>query len=179
MTEISPESTAVLGDASQAPLFQAIYADLKVRASRMRRGHGDSTLDTTALVHESFLKILDVLPGIRDREHLYRLAAVAMRQLLVDSLRERHTEKRGGALQRIGIEAVEVPVIDSGLEWASAHEAIRKLDRISPRMADVFLLRTFGDLGFEDIATLLACSKSSAHRDFEAARAFLLSINEA
>lgn len=142
----------------------------------MRRGHGDSTLDTTALVHESFLKILDVLPGVRDREHLYRLASLAMRQLLVDNLRERNTEKRGWALHRVDLDAVEVPVADSGLEWASTYEAIMRLDKINPRMADVFLLRTFGDLGFGDISVLLDCSKSSAHRDFEAARAFLLSV---
>lgn len=163
----------------QSALFETVYAELKLRASRMRLGHGDSTMDTTALVHESFLKIMDALPGVRDREHLYRLASLAMRQLLIDSLRERGAEKRGGAMQRIDLEAVEVPVADSGFAWASTHQAIRRLDRINPRMADVFLLRTFGDLGFEDIAALLDCSKSSAHRDFEAARAFLLSATQA
>jgi len=156
-------------------LFEAVYAELKARASRMRLGHGDSTLDTTALVHESFLKVMDALPGVRDREHLYRLASLAMRQILIDNIRERGAEKRGGDLQRVDLEAIEVPSADSGFDWASTYEAIQRLDRLSPRMADVFLLRTFGHLGFEEIAPLLDCSKSSAHRDFEAARAYLLS----
>lgn len=160
-------------------LFETVYAELKLRASRMRLGHGDSTMDTTALVHESFLKIMDALPGVRDRQHLYRLASLAMRQLLIDSMRDRGAEKRGGAMQRIDLEAVEVPVADSGFAWASTYEAIQRLDKLNPRMADVFLLRAFGDLGFEDIAALLDCSKSSAHRDFEAARAFLLSASQA
>lgn len=159
----------------QSDLFAAVYSELKTRARRLRRGHSTATLDTTALVHESFLKIMDSRPQIRDREHLYRLAALAMRQLLVDNIRQRQTEKRGGELNRIDLDGLEVPDMDSGIEWASAQEAIARLERLSPRMADVFLLRAFGDLGFEDIAALLACSKSSAHRDYEAAKAFLLS----
>lgn len=163
---------------AQNALFEMVYAELKLRARRMRLGHGDSTMDTTALVHESFLKIMGALPGVRDREHLYRLASLAMRQLLIDSLRERSAEKRGGDLQRVDLEAVEVPIADSGLAWASTYEAIQRLDKLNPRMADVFLLRAFGDLGFEDIAALLDCSRSSAHRDFEAARAYLLSTTQ-
>lgn len=169
------ESLARLEMEDQSDLFVAVYSELKARARRMRRGHSEATLNTTALVHESFLKIMDSRPQIQTREHLYRLAALAMRQLLVDSGRQRQAEKHGGALKRVELEGLEIADIDSGAEWASAQEAIGRLDRLNPRMADVFLLRAFGDLGFEDIAALLECSKSSAHRDYEAARAYLLS----
>ncbi len=179
MIDPPADSDGAPSERPESALFETVYAELKLRARRMRLGHGDSTLDTTALVHESFLKIMDALPGVRDREHLYRLASLAMRQLLIDNMRERSAEKRGGGLQRVDLEAVEVPIADSGLAWASIYEAIQRLDKLDSRMADVFLLRTFGDLGFEDIAALLDCSKSSAHRDFDAARAYLLSATQA
>ncbi len=172
--EATEESQSLPTLDSQQELLVAVYAELKARARRLRRSHSEATLSTTALVHESFLKIMESNPRIRDREHLYRLAALAMRQLLVDRTRERNAEKRGGDLQRVDLEGLEIPEVDSGAEWANVQQAIDRLDRLNPRMADVFMLRAFGDLGYEEIAELLDCSKSSAHRDYEAARAYLL-----
>lgn len=171
-TDAVPEQAEEPHDQQQ--LLVAVYAELKARARRIRRGHADGTLNTTALVHESFLKIMESNPRIRDREHLHRLAALAMRQLLIDKVRERQAEKRGGDLQRVDLDDLDIAEVDSEAEWTQVQQAMERLDKLSPRMADVFLLRAFGDLGYEEIADLLECSKSSAHRDFEAARAFLL-----
>ncbi|WP_298849736.1 ECF-type sigma factor [uncultured Aquimonas sp.] len=92
----------------QQQLLVAVYAELKARARRTRRGHADGTLNTTALVHESFLENMESNPRIRDREHLHRLAALAMRQLLIDKVLERQAEKQGGLLKRVKLDDLHI-----------------------------------------------------------------------
>lgn len=164
----------MLGAADQA-LFSMIYPDLKQRAHALRRGLHGHTLDTTALVHESFIKLVEARAQVNDRAHLFRLAALAMRQILVDHLRERQASKRGGDLQRIELTGIELPQDDPALGLSIVVEALDRLRALDPRMADVFSLRAFAGLGFEDIAGMLHVSRPTAQRDFEAARAYLLS----
>lgn len=156
-------------------LFDDIYLDLKKRARALRRGAAGHTLDTTALVHESFIKLVEGRAQINDRAHLFRLAALAMRQILVDHLRERQASKRGGDLQRIELTGIDLPQDDPALGLSIVVEALDRLRAIDPRMADVFSLRAFAGLAFEDIAGMLHVSRPTVQRDFEAARAYLLS----
>ena len=156
-------------------LFDQIYQELKQRAHAMRRGAPGLTLDTTALVHESFIKLVEAKARVNDRAHLFRLSALAMRQILVDHLRERQASKRGGDLQRIDLADIDLPQDDPAVGLSIVVEALDRLRALDPRMADVFSLRAFAGLAFEDIGDLLHVSRPTAQRDFEAARAYLLS----
>lgn len=159
--------------ANPLPDYKEIYLDLKRRARSMRAGHGH-TLDTTALVHESFLKLAQAKVSARDRAHLFHLAALAMRQILIDHLRERGAQKRGGDLERITLTDLELPQGDPAEGLAEVMQALARLQQIDDRMADVFALRAFAGLAFEDIGGMLDCSRATAQRDFDAARAYLL-----
>jgi len=163
---------------ADAALYSEIYHQLKRRARVLRRGQGSNTLDTTALVHESFVKLVEAKARVNDREHLFRLAAVAMRQILIDHLRERQAEKRGGGLERVELTDLDLPVEDSALGLTLVTQTLERLRVIDARMADVFAFRVFGDLDFEEIAALLGTSRPTAQRDFQAARAWLLSAME-
>jgi RNA polymerase sigma factor (TIGR02999 family) len=162
--------------AASAPLpsYEDIYLELKRRARSMRPAHGSHTLDTTALVHESFLKLAQAEVSPRDRSHLFHLAALAMRQILIDHLRERGAQKRGGDLERITLTDLELPQDDPAQGLAEVMQALARLQQLDERLADVFALRAFAGLGFEDIGGMLECSRSTAQRDFDAARAYLL-----
>lgn len=159
-------------------LFADIYHELKQRARRLRQGQHGHTLDTTALVHESFLKLAESRAAVNDRAHLFRLAALAMRQVLIDTLRERQAEKHGGGLLRVQLTDLDLPGDDTAPGLSLVLEALERLQQIDDRLADVFSLRAFGGLPFEDIGQLLAVSRATAQRDFEAARAYLLSVLE-
>lgn len=156
-------------------LFDEIYLDLKQRARSLRRYGPAQTLDTTALVHESFIKLVEARAQINDRAHLFRLAALAMRQIIIDNLRERQAGKRGGGFQRVTLTGLELQQDDPALGLAIVADAIERLRGLDVRMADVFSLRAFAGLPFEDIAGMLHVSRPTVQRDFEAARAYLLS----
>lgn len=160
---------------STLPGFEEVYLDLKRRARNLRQSQPGHTLDTTALVHESFLKLAQAGASPNDRAHLFRLAALAMRQVLIDDLRERAAHKRGGDLQRVELTDLELPQADPAEGLAEVLQALERLQAVDPRLADVFSLRAIGGLAFEDIANLLEVSRTTAQRDFDAARAYLLS----
>jgi RNA polymerase sigma factor (TIGR02999 family) len=157
------------------PRFEDVYLDLKRRARALRSGQNSHTLDTTSLVHESFLKLAEAGASAKDRAHLFRLAALAMRQVLIDHLRERQANKRGGDLLRVDLTDIELPGEDPAQGLTEVMQALERLQAVDARLADVFALRAFAGLGFEDIGGLLERSRSAVQRDFEAARAYLLS----
>ena len=164
-----------IDDPLSDPRFEDVYLDLKRRARALRSGQNSHTLDTTALVHESFLKLSEGGASAKDRAHLFRLAALAMRQVLIDHLRERQANKRGGDLLRVDLTDIELPVDDPAQGLTEVMQALERLQAVDARLADVFALRAFAGLGFEDIGGLLERSRSAVQRDFEAARAYLLS----
>ncbi len=158
-------------------VFSELYAELKLRARALRRGQSSYTLDTTALVHESFIKLVEAKAKVTDRAHLFRLSALAMRQILIDHLRERQAEKRGGHLQRLELMDMDIPIDDPAHGLSLVVESLDRLRAVDPRLADVFSLRAFAGLSFEDIGDLLQVSRSTTQRDFDTARAYLLSLH--
>ena len=160
---------------ADATLYTEIYQQLKRRACALRRGRHGNTLDTTALVHESFIKLVEMRARVQDRAHLFRLAALAMRQIFIDHLRERRAGKRGGRLQRVELTDLALPEDDPAHGLAVVAQALDQLRAVDQRMADVFSLRVFGGLEFEEIGAMLGNSRPTAQRDFQAARAWLLS----
>lgn len=155
-------------------LFTLLYEELRIIARRQLRGRRGQTLDTTAIVHEACVKLLDPSgPGINDRAHFLNLAARVMRQVLIDGARRRIAAKRGGA------EAIHTRFDDHLGDTARAEEllaldeAIGKLARLEPRLAHTVELRFFAGLSVEEIAELLSVSARTVKRDWVKARAFL------
>lgn len=180
--EQNPETGAALdlsrrcaaGDAAaQDALFAAIYADLRQRAHRLLRQSDGATLSTTALVHETYLKLAGRQLEPADRTHFFCIASRAMRQVLMNAARDRSTLKRGGGEVHVTLSAVTTGAEIDLLEVLSLDNALTALGTEDPRLAQVVELHFFAGLGFAEIATLLDLSERTVARDWRTARALL------
>jgi RNA polymerase sigma-70 factor, ECF subfamily len=156
-------------------LFSAAYEELRRLAAAVRRDDAAATLSPTALVHEAWLK-LAATPGVAALPslHFRRVAARAMRQVLVEAARRRTARKRGGA------DAAFV-TFDEDLDAAAGtadqvltlHDALNALAEMSPRQAAIVEARFFGGLDVTEVAELFEVSEATVARDWRAARAWL------
>lgn len=156
-------------------LFSVTYEELRRLASSVKRGDAGATLSPTALVNEAWLK-LSKSPGFASasRLHFKRIAARAMRQLLIEAARRRNADKRGG-----GIDATvafddsfdEKPA--SGRDLLALDTALEELARMNPRQAMMVESRFFGGLDIAETAELLEVSEATVLRDWRAAKAWL------
>jgi RNA polymerase sigma-70 factor, ECF subfamily len=157
-------------------LMPLVYAELRRLAkSYMRRERGGQTMQTTALIHEAYLRLIDAdQVRLENRAHFFAAAARLMRQVLVDLARERGSRKRGGAARRVSLdEAMAVSKRrDEGL--LALDEALGALAQIDPRKSQVVELRFFGGLDVEETAEALGVSVETIHRDWRLARSWLL-----
>jgi RNA polymerase sigma factor (TIGR02999 family) len=158
-------------------LFPLVYEDLRHRASRALRGERDDhTLTTTALVHETYLKLLDVTRvRIQDRAHFLALAATAMRRVLVDYARHHRAQKRGGGAAPVPLTADGAVVVsaDRAEQMLSLDEALERLTRINPRHARMVELRFFGGMTVEQTAEALDLATSTVKLDWQKAKEWL------
>jgi len=170
------------GDASAlTALFSLVYTELSVLAHQQRRRwHGDITLDTTALVHEVYLKMAGQnQPASRGRAHFFAVAAKAMRHILCNYARDRSRQKRGGGAQHIPLEPGQEIAghlhlsSDETEKLAALDEALRALQAVAERQAQVVECRFFGGMSFEDTAAALGISPRTVQRDWVFARAWL------
>jgi RNA polymerase sigma factor (TIGR02999 family) len=179
----APSADALTRDAAAGldALLPLVYEELRALARRQRRGwDGDFTLNTTALVHEAWIKLDRSRGGpIEDRNHLLGLAGRAMRHILCDYARDRKRLKRGGEARRLPVEVLEgvdglLQVDDAYLEvMESLDEALNRLETAEPRQARVVECRFFAGLGIEDTALALGVSAPTVKRDWAMARAWL------
>lgn len=163
-------------------LFSAAYDELRRLAASVRRRDPGMTLSPTALVHEAWLKLASSPPSVLvSRLHFKRVAARAMRQVLVDAARRRKADKRGAGAPFVTLDESAVaggPLPGHG-PTASADavlavdEALRAFERASPRQAAVVEHRFFGGLELAEIAELLGVSEATVLRDWRTARAWL------
>jgi len=169
-------------------LFALVYADLQTIAHRqLAAQRPGETLDTTVLVHETYLKFVDrsrVSP--EDRRHFLATAARAMRQIIIDYARVRNAAKRDRRVPRVSVHDIDVldvrqlPIDERAAELLEIHEALTKLSVLNARLAQVVELRFFGGFSIEEVAELLEVSPRTIKRDWETARAFLYrSLKEA
>jgi len=156
-------------------LVPRIYADLRriarVQLARLRPGN---TLDTTALVHEAYLKLFDesrIEPN--DLDHFFALAARAMRQLLVDHVRQRTTLKRGGGVTPLSLDLLEVGVDRQADTLLAIDLALEGLTHNNPRLTRVFECRFFAGLSEEETARAVGVSVRTVQRDWAKSRAWL------
>ena len=154
-------------------LFSATYEELRRLAASVRKTDYRATISPTALVNEAWLKLVQSPPfGTVSRLHFKRIAARAMRQVLVEAARRRGAGKRGGnaALVTFDEELQGISTVDDLLALDAALEA---LGRISPRQCSVVESRFFGGFEVAEIAAMLEISEATVLRDWRAARAWL------
>lgn len=156
-----------------AELLPTFYDQLKHMAQRARaRLGGAYTLQTTALVHEAYLRLRQS-GGFADEVHFLRAAALAMRHALINHAAARLTDKRGGGELHVTLSNAESLGIDTDEGLIMLHEALQRLATEMPRLADVVECRFFGGYGEEDTARALGMSLRTVQRDWLKARAWL------
>ena len=159
-------------------LMPVVYGELHRIASRyLAKERSDHTLQSTALVHEAFLRLVDQrLADWQNRAQFFGLAAQAMRRILVDHARSRLSAKRGSAAPRVAIEMVEPAAVPSEVNPVDAiglDRALTKLEGIDPGQAHLVELRFFGGLTVEETAHVLTLSPATVKREWTLARAWL------
>jgi len=162
-------------------LTSLLYVDLRrVAHSHMRQERAGHPLQTTALVNEAYLRLVDVKRvAWRDRAHFLSVAARVMRRVLVDAARTRASLKRGGQGERVdhstAIDFDQFPTVESrrAAEVCQLDDALNTLLRMDPRRAQVIELRFFGGLSVEETAEVLNISPQTVMRDWRMARAWL------
>ena len=157
-------------------LTPRVYAELRRIAGHfMQDEQPGRTIQTTALVHEAYLKLIDVTNvDWQHRAHFFAVSAQIMRHILLDQARRRVAAKRGGAAPRVNLN--EVPDIGSGRarELIALDDALNALAKVDQRKARVIELRFFAGLSVEDTAEVLKVSPDTVKRDWKMARAWLL-----
>lgn len=161
-------------------LFAAAYPELrKLARSRLYAGGSRNTvLDTTSLVHESYLRFLgaDHL-RLDDRKAFFAYASRVMRSVIIDTVRERQAERRGGGLPELTLNTVMRDNLPAGeTEILQINDALLALEQVEPRLAAVVEMRYFGGYSDAEIADALGLNKRTIGRDWEKARLLLLAM---
>lgn len=177
----TPDTTQLLLDARAGDraafdsLFSHVYESLRVIAhQRLRAFRPGDTLDTGALVHEVFLRMVDqTRSGWQDKAHFFAIASRAVRYVLVDYARARSAAKRGGGRSAIPIDMVQIAADQRATDLLELTEALQELAGVSPRLGEVVDLRFFGGLTFEEIAEATGRSVPTVKRDWARARTWL------
>lgn len=156
-------------------LIPLVHAELRNLARRLMRGERDGhTLQTTALVNEAYVRLVD-LTRVRwqDRAHFFAMSARLMRRILVDHARSRAYLKRGGRSQRISLDDALL-AIDRGADLVALDDALAALSAIDARKSEVVELRFFGGLTVDETAEALRISPETVQRDWRFAKTWLL-----
>ena len=156
-------------------LFALVYSDLRSKAHRLLQSQpGGHTLSTTALVHESYLKLLGTERlTLRDRAHFLALAARAMRMVLVSYARSHSAEKRGGGTGAFNLDEALVLSNDRAEQMIGLDEALGRLAILNDRLSQTVELRFFGGMTVEETAEALDVAPSTVKLDWQKARAWL------
>ncbi len=161
---------------SLSDVLPDLYTELRrIAAGYMRQERADHTLQTTALVHEAYLRLSSRdVQSFPSRADFFAAAAQAIRRVLIDHARARNAIKRGGAQpQRLQVAADELAAGDAGIDLLDLDTALNQLADLSPRQARVVELRFFGGMSEEEIAQTLGISRRTTQEDWRGARAWL------
>jgi RNA polymerase sigma factor (TIGR02999 family) len=155
-------------------LFTVTYEELRRLAASVRRHDPSATLSPTALVNEAWLKLADSPPiGMTSRLHFKRIAARAMRQVLIEAARRRNADKRGGGAAVVTFDDSLEDIATTADQVLALDEALEALARLNPRQATMVESRFFGGLDIAETAELLDVSEATILRDWRAAKAWL------
>ena len=156
-------------------LLPVVYDELRHQAARyMRRERPGHTLQTTALIHEAYLR-LEGQRGVQwqNRAHFFGIAARMMRRILVDYARTSHRAKRGGSAINVPLDEAKSVRAKGGVDLAALDEALDKLAKIDVQQSRIVELRYFGGLSIEETAEALGISVATVKRDWNVAKAWL------
>jgi len=156
-------------------LMPLIYEELRKMAKRyMNQQNPGHTLQTTALIHEAYPRMVKLKEKhFENRAHFFGVAAQAMRHILVDYARTRHTDKRGGGARPISLEEAALVTQERAAELVAFDDALKDLEKLSKRQSRVVELRYFGGLSVEETATVLGVSSDTVMRDWSMAKTWL------
>ncbi|MBS1793471.1 MAG: sigma-70 family RNA polymerase sigma factor [Acidobacteria bacterium] len=156
-------------------LLSLVYDELRRIARRyLRRERSDHTLQPTALVHEAYLKLIDISDvSWQDRAHFFAVASNVMRRILVDHARARTTDKRGGDAQRIALEDAGEISDPPDVDLLALDEALKQLAGFDEQQSRIVELRFFGGLTVDETAHVLAVSPATVKREWTMAKAWL------
>jgi RNA polymerase sigma factor (TIGR02999 family) len=157
-------------------LTPLVYEQLRAAARRyMARERPGHTLQTTALIHETYLR----LAGVRrikwqDRAHFFAICAQLMRRILIDFARSRSYQKRGGAVRLVNFDEALLVTTQPDANLVALDEALNRLEKIDERKSKVVELRFFGGLGIKETAEVMKVSADTVMRDWKLAKVWLL-----
>lgn len=161
---------------SAARLMPVVYDELRrLAAGYLRRERPGQTIQATALVHEAYLRLVaERAHGWQNRTHFLAIAALSMRQILVQRARRRHAAKRGGDPERITLDDRLLAANDhTSIDILALDEALERLAALDPQQAQIVELRYFGGLTVEEIAETIEVSPATVKRHWTLARAWL------
>jgi len=165
--------------AARDALFAAAYQELRRLAhSRLFQGGRNTVLDTTALVHESYLRLVQTGElTLEDRRAFFGYAAQVMRSIIIDSVRARQAERRGGDAQKLTLSTeLAGSISDGDVDILRVHEALLELEKVEERMARVVEMRFFGGYTEQEIADALDMTVRTVQRDWEKAQVLLQAL---
>ncbi len=156
-------------------LYPLVYGELHKMARRyMNRERQGHTLQTTALINEAYVRLVDQKQvHWQNRAHFFAISAQIMRRILIDHARRYDYAKRGGGAQKISLDETAIMAVEPAAGLVLLDEALRRLGEIDPRRSQVVELRYFGGLNNEEIAGVLKISENTVTRDWNMARAWL------
>lgn len=157
-------------------LIPLVYGELRRLAHRYmsqeRPGH---TLQTTALVNEAYLRLVNWPEGRwENRAHFFAVSAQMMRRILVDFARDKQTQKRGGEALQVSLSEASAFTVDRGADLVALDETLTALAKIDPRKAKVVEMRFFGGLSVKEVSEVLKVSEETVLRDWRLAKVWLL-----
>jgi RNA polymerase sigma factor (TIGR02999 family) len=163
-------------------LTPLIYEELRNRARRyMRRERPGHTLQATAVVHEAFVKLVEMNVSWQDRAHFFAVAARQMRRILVDHAKARYRSKRGGTNATDSLDEFHTldtlnagPATSGDIDVLEIDEALERLAGHNPRLAEIVELHYFGGLTYQELSETLKISEATVDRDLRLAKAWIL-----
>lgn len=176
---MKPQTVDASGTAAADERFAALYRELRRLArSRLSAGGRATLLDTSALVHEAFLRMQQAgLLQLRDREHLLAYAATTMRSIVVDFVRRRSAQRRGGGLERVTLDTASARQLGAGEdEILAVHQALEVLRGVDPKLVQLVEMRYFAGLGDAEVAAALGVTDRTVRRHWDRARVLLREI---
>ncbi len=183
MTQSQPQDRSVTellidwrggDDQALESLAPKVYEELRRIAHCHLRGEKtEQTLSATDLLHETFLRLVDVDVAWNDRTHFFAVGARAMRRILVDRSRSKTRLKRGGANHRVTLDEGQLAGLEASTDLLELDRALSDLARLDPRKASIVELVYFGGLTYDEVAATLNISRATAHRQLRLAKAWL------
>lgn len=155
-------------------LLPLVYDELaRIARGALRSERADHTLQTRALVHEAYLRLIDADVSWQDKAHFMAVAARTMRRVLVDHARSRRRQKRGGGAVKVELEDVAAIVTGPTVDVLDLHDALEDLAKFDPRKAEIVELHFFGGLSYDETAEAMGVSAATVDRELRSAKAYL------